>query len=101
MKILNVLKTIRIIVLSRLKKPKEELWIKARRKVCSSCEFNSINVEKIPLDKKILIKLSNFYSCITFKSKIDNLGNCTACQSCSIYYATAEKLEKCKKNKWK
>lgn len=82
---LNKLKTI---IFSRIKKPKEDEEVIRKRSICKKCEYNSINVEKIPFNKLILKKLSDFYSLIAGKKDEDSLGNCTACSSCSIFYKT-------------
>lgn len=95
-----MLKKIRTIVLSRFKKENQEEWVEVRRSICKSCVFNSKNQEKIKLNKRVLILLSDFYSFITGNKKKDNLGNCTYCQSCSIYYLTEEKYEACPAGKW-
>lgn len=93
MKIFRILK-------SRLKKKKEEDWILERREACRVCPFNSKNMEKIPWNKKMLIKLSNFYSYITGNLDEDNLGSCTKC-GCSVFYGSAEITEECPDNRWK
>jgi len=57
---------------------------------------------EIPKSKKFLIRLSNFYSLITGQKHKDKFGNCTACDSCSIYYKAREgEWENCPENKWK
>jgi len=92
-------KTIKIIILSRFKKSKEDEETLRKRKICKGCEFNSLNVEKIPIKKRILKKLSDFYSWITGKSEDDVLGNCTFCSSCSIYYKILME-DNCEKGYW-
>lgn len=87
------------IIKSRFNKEPETEETKRRRSACKICEFNSKNVKRISLIKKILIKLSDFYSWITGNKNEDNLHNCGVC-GCSIYYKSAEKEEKCPKNKW-
>lgn len=90
------------IIRSRFKKTKEEQWLLDRREACRVCPFNSKNVEKIPWRKKIVIKLSDFYSWVTGNSDEDNLGNCLKCSSCSVFYKTLEKeFESCPENRWK
>lgn len=81
-------KTLRIIILSRLTKPKEDKEVLRKRKICKGCSYNSLNVEKVPLKKLIIIKVSDFYSWITGNKEDDSLGNCTACLGCSLYYST-------------
>ena len=88
------------ILKSRFNKNKEEDWVEDRRKICKGCDYNSKNVEIIPFGKRITICLSDFYSWITGKKQEDNLGNCLACQTCSIFYATLEAEYQCKKEKW-
>lgn len=88
------------IIRSRFKKTKEEQWMLDRREACRVCPFNSKNVEKIPWRKRIIIKLSDFYSWITGNSDEDNLGNCLKC-GCSLYYKQQEKTEICEDNRWK
>lgn len=91
------------IVLSRLKKPtKNQEIVNERRSVCSSCNFNTKNQEKLGLKVWILKQFSDFYSWVTFNKDEDSLGNCSACDACSIFYKTAEvEYEECPKNKWK
>lgn len=95
-----MLKKIKIILLSRLKKPKEDKEVLRKRSICKSCEFNSINMEKLPFKKLIIKKLSDFYSFIAGKSEEDNLGVCSLCL-CSLYYKTLEDSEECLKGYWK
>jgi hypothetical protein len=90
MKILKLLKQIQIIISSRFKKTEESENVLRKRKICKPCEYNSKNAKKIKLKKRILIGLSDFYSKITGKSKLDNLGNCIACDSCSIYFKSLD-----------
>ncbi len=100
---LNFLKKIRTIALSRIKKPKEDWTVEEKRKLCKVCEYNSLNVQKIPLFKLILKNLSDFLSWITNKAEEDNLGNCLACESCSIFYKTVDE-EHCphpEEDKWR
>jgi hypothetical protein len=94
------MKILKTIILSRFKKPREEGETERRRGICKVCPFNSKNVHKIPLTKLVLKKLSDFYSWITGNADEDNLGNCTACKSCSIYYLSSESENHCKKEKW-
>jgi hypothetical protein len=95
------LSTALIIIRSRFKKEVVTEKVRGRRLVCNTCPFNSKNSESIPWNKKAIIKLSDFYSWICGTLDQDNLGNCLACSSCSIYYKTMEDLEICPKNKWK
>lgn len=94
------------ILFSRKKKKtqnkEEEKQIQERIKECLKCPYNSLNMEKIPLNKRILKFLSDLYSRIMGKSNVDNKGNCTACNSCSVYYKAQElEFEDCPKGKWK
>lgn len=88
------------IIKSRFNKEQETEETKRRRSICKGCEFNSKNMERIPPIKKILIRLSDFYSWITGNIEEDNLHNCTACSGCSIFYKTFEPEEHCPKEKW-
>lgn len=92
-----------IIVLSRFKKPNQEQWIKDRRKECAVCPFNTLNLEKnkLSFNKKLLQRLSRFYSIITGNKDVDVLGECTACETCSVYYKSSEPTSYCEKNRWK
>lgn len=96
-----MLKKLRIIILSRFKNKEEEEYIKKRRVTCLECESNSLNATSISMLNFFMTALSNFYSFITGNSKEDNLGNCLACEACSVYYKTAEDEESCPKGKWK
>lgn len=92
--------TVLRIIKSRFKKGEDE-ETKRLRAICKSCEFNSKNVEKIPIKKRILIFLSDTLSLVMGRKEEDNLGNCLGCESCSIYYKTREyEWEDCPKNKW-
>jgi hypothetical protein len=91
---------IKTIILSRFKKENQAEWIEVRRKECKACPFNSKNQTRVQFKKSVLIWLSDFYSFVTFNRNKDNLGNCTACESCSIYYKTSEKYEYCPDEKW-
>jgi len=89
------------IIKSRLKKRTEEdKEVERLRKICKSCEYNSLNAEHIVWNKKVLIKLSDFLSWIFGKLEEDNLGNCTIC-TCSVYYKSEEyQFEECPKDYW-
>ena len=91
---------LKTIVKSRLTKPKEDKETLRRRSICKGCEYNSLNMEKIPFKKLVWKKASDFYSWIAGKEDEDNLGNCTICNSCSVYYKSAEELEDCKIGRW-
>lgn len=95
------MKKLLTIIKSRFKKEETTQQVKDRREVCKGCEFNSKNVDNIPFRKLIWKKLSDFYSLLCGTLDEDNLGNCLACNSCSLYYSTKEPEESCKKNKWK
>lgn len=102
LKLKQIYKKFLTILLSRFKKPQEKIpqWIKDRREKCKSCEWNTLNIEKLPLKKRLIKALSDFYSYITNKQEEDILGNCSACSMCSIYFKTEEEVEYCPKNKW-
>lgn len=97
----NRFKQIKTILLSRFKKEKENQIIKERRKYCSVCKWNSKNQQKLSIGVRFIKFWSDFYSLVTFNSKKDVLGNCTACDICSIYYKTKEMEEDCEKGYWK
>ena len=101
LKLKNSFKKLWIILLSRNKKPNQEQWVLDRREVCRTCEFNTINIEKLPLKKRIIKFLSDFYSKIMGKEEVDTLGNCSACDMCSVYFKSETDVEYCPKNKWK
>lgn len=87
------------ILRSRFLNISDDKEFERKKSICLKCEFNSKNTEKIILYKKILIRLSDFYSWITGNSDKDNLGNCLGCKSCSVYYKLADN-DKCPKNYW-
>ena len=60
-------------------------------------------MDKISLKKRILIFLSDMLTYITVIGiKEDTLGNCTKCDSCSIFYKSRElEYEDCPDNRWK
>lgn len=93
---------IKIIIFSRFKKPNKESFIEARRKICSTCEYNTKNINKLKFSVRVIKFFSDLYSLVTGNKEVDTLGNCTACEVCSIYYKTAEKVEQCpaKPEKW-
>lgn len=99
MKILNLLSKIRIILLSRIKKPKTSGLVEYRRAMCKICEYNTLNLESVPPMKLLIKKLSDFYSWITGNSDVDVLGNCSACEMCSVYYKSRDE-DHCPKDKW-
>lgn len=81
------------IILSRLKKPKPSKLVEYKRAICKNCEYNTLNLECIPPIKLTIKKLSDLYSWITGNSKVDVLGNCAACEVCSIYYKSRDEDE--------
>lgn len=92
------------IVKSRFRKDNNndiEDWILDRRKQCKVCKYNTKNLHNLPLKKQIVKWFSDFYSFITGNKDKDILGNCSACEMCSIYYKTKEIDEYCPKEKWK
>lgn len=96
-----MIKKLKIIILSRFKNNNEEEWVKKRRVTCLECKYNSLNASNKTLVHYFLAALSKFYSTLTFRKKDDTLGNCLACESCSIFFKSAEEDETCPKNKWK
>jgi len=88
-------------VLSRLKKKNQEDYVIKRRRICAVCSWNTKNQETLSLKVRTIKALSDFYSWITGNAEEDNLGNCTACEICSIYYKSFEETEDCEKGKWK
>jgi hypothetical protein len=96
------MKKIITIIKSRFKNRNKTQQVKNRREECKGCEFNSTNIDKIPLNRLFWKNLSDLYSWICGTLDEDSLGNCLGCkQACSIYYKTAETEELCPKNKWK
>ena len=93
--------TFKIIILSRIKKTKESEQVKDRRNICLSCQYNTKNQTKLSLRVRVVKLFSDLYSLVTGNIKKDILGNCTACEVCSIYYKTLETEENCPKEKWK
>lgn len=95
-----MIQKIYIILKSRFTKPKESKEIKRRREICLGCEYNSNNISKLSTYKLFLASLSNFYSWITGNKDEDTLGNCEKCSSCSVYFKSMFKEEKCPLSKW-
>lgn len=93
---------IKTIILSRFNKPKENEEVLRKRSICKVCEYNSLNMDKIPLNKLIFKKLSDFYSFLAGKTEEDNLGSCFGCKACSIYYKIlmSDEGEDCPKGYW-
>ena len=94
------IRTIWIITLSRFKKEKNDQWIKDRRAKCKLCPFNTKNMVRVPQRELYIKILSDFYSKITGNAEVDNLGNCSECDSCSVYFKTREGVEECPKEFW-
>lgn len=95
-----MLNKLKIIILSRLKKPKQEQWITDRSKICNSCEFNTKNSIGISFKQKFVNLLSSILTLtITGKLNKDNSA-CKIC-TCTLIYKIPEPTEKCDKNKWK
>ena len=78
------------IIMSRWRKENKTEEVFNKRIVCSTCEYNSLNMYKVPLKKRILKNLSDLYSFICGKLDDDNLGNCTVCESCSIFFKSQD-----------
>lgn len=78
--------------MSRWKKGTDSEEVERKREICKTCEYNSLNVnpDKVPLNKAFLKWLSDFYSKLAGKQDEDNLGNCLACDACSIFYKTED-----------
>lgn len=78
--------------MSRFKKGTNSEEVQRKREICRKCDYNSNNVapDKVALSKRILKYLSDLYSKLAGKQDEDNLGNCLACDSCSIYYKTED-----------
>jgi hypothetical protein len=95
-----MIQKIKTILLSRVKTTEEKDWILKRRETCLSCKHNTLNGSALSWYKFFLATLSSLYSYLMNKSNLDVLGNCTACQACSIYFKTAEEEEICPKNMW-
>lgn len=98
-----MLSKLKTIIFSRIKKPKDDEEVLRKRSICKNCEYNSINIDKIPFKKLLLKKLSDFYSLIAGKKDEDNLGNCFGCEACSVYYKIlmSDEGEDCPKGYWK
>lgn len=87
------MKKIKTIILSRIKKTKTSALVEYKRSICKKCEYNTLNLESVPPLKLIIKKLSDFYSWITGNADVDVLGNCSACEMCSIYYKSRDEQE--------
>lgn len=96
-----MIKKLKTIFLSRIKNNKEEKWIQERLNTCLECKFNTLNGGSLKGYRFFLANLSALYSWIMGRSKEDTYGICTACEACSVYFKASEKLETCRKNKWK
>lgn len=94
-----MLSKIKTILLSRTKKNNNEDWVDDRRRICLDCEHNSLNTNSPQGYKFFLATLSYAYSYIMGRAKEDILGNCFACEACSIYFKS-ESDEDCPENKW-
>lgn len=102
MQVKEYLKKFKRIILSRFKTPPEEKIFNHRLSVCKSCPYNTKNMQKVSLKVTIIQLLSNFYTFVVNK-KVEDLGNCSACGGCDVYYKCLDALDKneCPKNKWK
>lgn len=92
---------LKTIVKSRFKKDSEENWIKERREICKNCPQNTLNLNKITLKIRILIRLSKIYSFITGDNR-EYRGNCSVC-GCDVTNLTNEEAQDCSNEepKWK
>ena len=95
-----IYKNFKTIALSRFKKPNKEQFVKDRRNECDICDFNTKNQENLSLKVRVIKWLSDFYTWITFRKNHDILGNCSACEVCSIYFKTQTEDEECPKGYW-
>lgn len=93
-----MLSKIKTILLSRVNNNKEEEWIRRRRGICFECNYNTLNGGILKGYRFFLAILSTAFSYIMGRSKVDILGECSAC-GCSIYYKS-ESSETCVKGKW-
>lgn len=96
MKIINKIKTI---LLSRVKHNEEEQWISDRRRICSGCEFNTLNGGSLKGYRFFLAIASYQYSKLMGRKKEDVLGECGLC-GCSIFYKSEDEGSQCDANKW-
>ncbi len=99
----NLLKKIRIIILSRIKKTKVEKWAKERMKICRDCPYNTKNQEKISTKQKIVRFFSNLLTFITTGRFNEDNSECGIC-FCTLTYKVTTKQEVCEHpdgDKWK
>ena len=100
MKILNLLSKIRIILLSRIKKPKTEGWIEDRRAICNICPHNTKNLNSVSIKQKIVRLFSNVLTFIMTLKLNEDDSECSLC-TCTLYYKIKEESETCLDNRWK
>lgn len=81
-----------IILRSRFQKETGEEYIKKRREVCKTCEYNSLNSPRQIFKHKLYKNLSNFYTWLTRSENID-LGFCEC--ECPIYEKTRQRESEC------
>ena len=92
-KIMNFIKTTLIIIRSRFKNDIVDEVVEQKRAICKTCNYNSLNMQSVPPLKKFLKWLSDLYSKITGNAKVDVLGNCHACEACSILFKSRDEEE--------
>ena len=77
------------------------MWVKERRKVCSTCPLNTKNQTKLSFKVRVYKIYSDLLDKVMFAEKED-LGQCghEEC-GCNIYFKTRTKEETCPDNKWR
>ena len=99
-KLIQTIEKIKIIALSRFKKPKNEQWIKDRIKQCEVCPFNTKNMTKISIKQRVCRVLSNVLTLITTGHLNEDNSECSLCE-CTLLYKIPEPTSKCDDNRWK
>ena len=99
-KFTQILRKLKIITLSRFKKPSEQQWIEDRRNQCKVCPFNTKNMSKISFKQKAYRVMSNILTLITTGHLDEDNSECSLCH-CNLYYKQTEPSEICLDNRWK
>ncbi len=98
------MKKLKTIIYSRFRKQHEEtFWIKARREICLSCSYNSINTQGKNFTQNFLATLSFLLSFLLGRLKDEgSYGQCLHPDcGCDLYFKTQEPTEYCEDLKWK
>lgn len=88
------------IIKSRLKKLKEEDFVKERKKICNDCPHNTKNINRLSIKQKSLDLLSNLLTFIMTGKFNEDKSACNLC-GCTLIYKIPEIDEVCDDGRWR